>query len=168
MRRLVPVLSTVVALGATLLVTAPAAQAATRSYADARRDAPGSNDIVRTTATNGARIGVQVRHRDLKRSVADIQLRVRTSTGAEWTVYGVFDGSRGQVFDEDFREQSCPGVRVSRSLAKDRTALSVPRSCLGSPTGRVKVRPRVQWSADGRKGDWSINRGDHWTSWVPR
>lgn len=146
----------------------PAAQASTRSFDDARRDAPGSNDILRTTATNGSRIGVTIRHRDLTRSASDIQFAVRTPSGAEWHVFAALDGSGGQVYDSDFQEHPCSGLRVSRSLAKDRTALSVPRSCVGGPSGRVKLQPRVQWSADGSKGDWSVNGGQHWTPWIGR
>ena len=155
-------------LAAGLVLPGPAAHAAQRSFADARGDAPGSNDIVRTAVTNGARIGVQITHRDLNRRATDIQFRLRTSSGATWTVFAAFDGSMRDVFDGDFEAHPCPGLRVGRNLRQDRTTLSVPRSCVGSPAGPVKVRPRVQWSADGARGDWSINRGDHWTPWVPR
>ncbi|MCW2772179.1 MAG: hypothetical protein JWN91_505 [Nocardioides sp.] len=151
-----------------VLAGVPAAHASTRSFDDARRDAPGSNDIVRTTVTNGCRIGVTVRHRDLTRSASDIQFGLRTSSGAEWHVFAALDGSGGQVYDSDFGAHPCPGLRATRSLAKDRTELSVPRSCVGSPSGRVKFQPRVQWSADGDKGDWSVNGGRHWTPWIGR
>ena len=153
------------ALAGLVLAGSPA-QASTRSFDDARHDAPGSNDIVRTTVTNGSRIGVTIRHRDLTRSASDIQFKVRTSSGAEWTVFASLEGQGGQVYDGDFGLHPCPGLRVSRSLAKDRTALSVPRSCVGGPSGRVKLQPRVQWSADGSKGDWSVNGVQHWTPWI--
>ena len=166
-RAVLTVLTTLTIASGTLALTGPPAQAQTIRFADARGDVSSPNDIVRTVARNGSRIGVVVTHRDLRRSATDIQFGVLTASGVKWHVFAELGGGTAAVYDGDWKVHRCPGLKVARSLAGSQTALSVPRSCLGSP-GKVKLQPRVQWSADGSKGDWSVNAGGHWTRWIKR
>ena len=167
--RLAPGLAVVLAAALALVgVAAAPAQAETVSVRDARGDVTSPNDVLRTWVANGHRIGVRIQHRDLRRTALDIQFALRTASGRTWTVYATLDGKNTIVFDQGLEPRECRGVRVARSLRHDWSALSVPRSCVGSPRGRVQVRPRVQWNKSGTHGDWSVNADAHWTRWVPR
>lgn len=153
-------------LGVTLVAAAPA-QAVRATFEDRRGDVADRNDILSTTVRNDGRIGVVVQHRDLTERALDIQFQIRTASDSSWSVYATLDGSVALVY-QGTTVVECPGVSVSRSLRSDVSKLSVPRSCVGDPQGRIAVRPRVQWNSDGSQGDWSINRGTHFTPFVKR
>lgn len=162
-------LLTALATGIAVLLLAPApAHAEAVSVRDARGDVASSNDIVRTRVVNGRLIAVRIHHRNLRRSALDIQFAVRAPRERPFTVYATLDGKNTIVFDQALQPRDCTGVRVARSLREDWTYLSVPRRCVGSPSGPVQVRPRVQWNKSGSSGDWSVNGNEHWTRWVAR
>jgi hypothetical protein len=161
-------LVTVMAAAVVVAATPAAALANSRTFRDQRGEVSSSNDIVRYAVGNGKRITATTWHRDLTRKALDLQLLLKNSrNGRVYTAYATLDGKAdyvGQVGSGDYAP--CPGLAVSRDLAKNTASLSVPRACLGSPRGRIKMRVRVQWSADGAKGDWAPNRG--YSGWVAR
>lgn len=166
MRRLNLVAMTV--LSAIVLSAAPA-QAASHTYRDPKRDTDGGasgNDITATTVVNGAMVGVKIRHRDLERSASDIQFKTMSRDGQAITVFGDLKSGTVLVYDESFATIECVGATVTRSLGQDRTSLMVPRSCVLGDTSKLKLRPRVQWNRSGSKGDWSFNKGTHFSPWV--
>ncbi|WP_323793234.1 hypothetical protein [Nocardioides sp.] len=168
MHRSVPALLTAAAL--VLAVGAPA-EAKSKSFRDKRGDVASTNDVLRTKVANGRRIGVRIKHVDLRRDVSDVQFKVQSrGSDAEYVVFAAVDGSYAQVidFNEAPTTRECPGLRVSASVRKDVTKLSVPRTCVGNPSGAVRLSPRVQWSDDGSLGDWSINGNDHFTPYIKR
>lgn len=150
----------------TIVLTAMPANAAGRTFSDPRGDTSGGasgNDIVSTKVVNGAMVGVKIRHRRLGRSVVDIQFKAKSADGSVATVFGSFASGSVMVYGEDFTPIECSGAKLTRSLKKDRTALMVPAICLPGDTSTVKLRPRVQWNNSGSKGDWSFNKGDHFS-----
>ncbi len=148
------------------------ALAKSKTFPDRCGDVASANDVLSTKVVNRRRIGVRITHDDLRRDVHSIQFALRSrGSDDEAVVYATVDGSTTWVLDFGYgppREVDCPGVRVSSTPRTDVTALSVPRSCVGDPSGAVRLSPRVQWSDDGTLGDWSINRGDHFTPYVRR
>jgi hypothetical protein len=127
-----------------------------------------SDDIVRYAVGNGKRITLTTWHRDLTRQAVDIQFLLENSrNGDVYNAYAGLDGRAnyvGLVGSGDYT--TCSGLKVARHLSTDRATLSVPRSCLGFPKGRIRMRARVQWSADGAKGDWAPGKG--YSGWVAR
>lgn len=154
-----------------LLGPGPAAHADTRSVADEKDDVASPNDVLRTKVVNGRRIGVRITHDDLRRSALDIQFTVQDgSGGGNWIVYASFAGDSllFRTVDGETQTRECAGLEAGRSLRRDVSWLSVPRRCVRPVEGEVRLKPRVQWSSDGTKGDWSVNGNRHWTPYVPR
>lgn len=151
-----------------LLALPAAAYANTRAFRDQRGDVSNSNDIVKYAVGNGKRITLTTHHRNLTKQAVDIQFLLKNSRNHQvYSAYATLDGKAnytGLVGSSDYT--LCSGLRVTRSLAHDTATLSVPRRCLGHPAGKIKMRARVQWSADGSKGDWAPNRG--YSGWVAR
>jgi hypothetical protein len=155
------------ALACTALVASPPASAATKTFKDARGDVRDGNDILRTKVTNGDRIGVKITHRDLNPRAMDIQFTIRTTDGPGWTVYAAFDGTFATLY-RDGTTRECPELEVDISQKKNTTSLSVPRSCVDDPAGKIQLKARVQWSYNGTQGDDAINGHGRYTGWVKR
>lgn len=156
------------AIVAAALLTAPvSAEAATKTFPDAKNDVANSNNIVNYTVNNGSRITVATRHKNLTKKALDIQFLIRAKgMKTQYTVYAATNGTHTGVYNKRWMPQECAGVKVTRNLKKNRLALSVPRTCVGNPKGKVRVRVRVQWTKNGAKGDWAPNQG--YSPWVGR
>lgn len=156
------------ALVAALVAFAPgSAGAATKTFKDSRHDTASSNNIVRYTVHNGKRIKVTTKHKNLTKKAVDIQFRIKSKgVRGSYVVYASTNGKVKRVYFQKWVGQKCKGVKVNRNLKKDRLSLSVPRKCVGNPKGKIRVKVRVQWSADGTKGDWAPDKG--YSPWVRR
>lgn len=158
------------AAGATLLTLALAApaSAATRYFADEPGDTGGAGDItvvkVANSSAGNTRIGVRAQVGEFSPGdsfTAWFDTR-RSDRGPEYKVEAIANSDAfGLARVETFRSRgtpvTCSGLRVTAdALTAREIAISVPRSCMGSPR-TVRVALKAQYvDADGETTvDWA-------------
>jgi len=155
------------ALATAIVLLPAAAQANSNTFKDAAHDTANSNNVLRYRVHNGKRISVTTHHRNLTKKAVDIQFEIDTpAKGANFHVYASANGRQALLYRGQNYGIKCAGIKVTRKLGKDTLKLSVPRTCVGRPKGKIRVRARVQWNNSGSKGDWAPNKG--FSPWVRR
>jgi hypothetical protein len=150
-----------------LLVAVPSpAAAGERSFSDPTGDTAHPADIVSVTVRHTDRIVVIVHHRNLTFNDAPARIRIAYDTGSRYAgpefylrvAYQTDEPpelrtAKGWGTFHSPPIATCVGERVRVRPGKNRTRISVPRSCFGDPR-RVRVQVRVSlYSDDARRAD---------------
>jgi hypothetical protein len=155
--------ATVIALACTGFVAATgtaaiAAPVSTKAFLDSKTDVPSGVGLFRTRVTNGDKVVIVTKHRNLRKLASDDQFTIfidtRTShPGPEYAIAGgLSEGTdwatgratrRWHVHADPLDPIGLCDSNVKLRFKKEKMRVSLGRDCLGGYQGRVRVSVKV-------------------------